>query len=108
MYNTDIKWNNNGVTVIVGAEAPIIIRLSNDEAETLYMDMSMQAADPVLYNQAGSFTVGTRAYDFTAEQWASVHDGLEAWYAPYFDAIVAGDLFDSLPDTAAPLLSVVN
>ena len=96
-YLTDVKWTDAGVNVVIGAEAPIIIRMNNDEAVGFYEVLSLRAASSELFNQDGSFSVGDRSYDLTAGQWASILSCLEPWYSQYFDAYIADDLFRDLP-----------
>ena len=91
MYNTDTSWTEDSVTVIIGADAPIIIRMSNDEASELYGVLRLRAQNHSLYNQPGTFDVGNRSYDLTAGQWASVYRGLGDWDYERFDHV--GDMF---------------
>ncbi|MBT8440228.1 MAG: hypothetical protein KJO91_10915, partial [Gammaproteobacteria bacterium] len=83
MYATDTNWTADSVTTIVDGSAPIMIRMSNVEAEDLYNDLSLRAADRDLYNKDGEFIIGRRVYELTAGQWASIYRTLGEWYESY-------------------------
>jgi len=93
MNMTDITWTDSAVTIVINGPMPIIIRMTNDEAEGLYNTLSLRASSPEKYNKDGEFDVNGRVYRLTAGQWASVYRTLEEWYADHFEANYADDLF---------------
>ena len=98
MTTTKTSWNESGVTAVIGADIPTFIRMNNEQAQTLYNELSIRAADHDLFNKGGTFTIGGLIYELSAGQWASIYRALKEWYKVYFDAFVADDLFASIPD----------
>lgn len=95
MNNTTTTWNSSEVTIVMDGVATTIVRLNNNEAEKLYNELSIRAANHDLFNKDGEFNIAGRIYELTAGQWASIYRTLTEWYDMIFDAFISDDVFGS-------------
>lgn len=93
MNMIETTWNPSGVNVVLEGPATMMIRMDNEEAERLYNELSLRAANHDLFDKDGTFTIGRRVYDLTAGEWGTIWRSLGKWYEQYFDAFYSDDLF---------------
>lgn len=105
MYQTNLSWTADTITCVIGGEVTRILRMTNNQAEKLFNELSIRAANSNLFDKDGTFTVGGIEYDMTAGVWASVHSSLEYWYEEYFDGVLGPEMFGPAPQR--PKLRIV-